>query len=75
VIHDVLSPPYSSYDFLRHGPFHQITIDVATDIAEKADRYPSFLVAAAEARCRERTAQKVIPVGKLAEVEQWFNRR
>lgn len=71
--HGVLSPPYLSYEFTRHGPLPQIPIKVAMEIAENANRYPSFLVAVAEARCREETAKHVRPVGLVAKKEQWFN--
>jgi hypothetical protein len=46
--------------------------DVNQSAWPKADHYPSFLVAAAEAKCREETAKHVSPVGKVAIKEQWF---
>jgi hypothetical protein len=72
---DVVSLPYSSYEFARYSnQFNQlgIPLKLALNIVENADRYPSFLVAAAEAKCREETAKHVSPVGKVATIEQWF---
>lgn len=68
----VISARYSSIQFARHGPMHSIPADVAIKIAEKADKYPSFIVAAAEARCHEIVAKKIHPVAKVAANEKWF---
>ena len=69
----VLSPAYSSYEFTRHGPLRQISIEVAREIVENSNRYPSFLVAGAEARCREEVAKNVQPVRLIAINEHWFS--
>jgi hypothetical protein len=72
---DVVSLPYSSYEFARYfNQFNQlgIPLKLALNVVENADHYPSFLVAAAEAKCREETAKHVRPVGKVAIKEQWF---
>jgi hypothetical protein len=66
----VLSPPYSSYSLVRH--LDGLPEAIAAEIAANAQSYPSFLVAAAEKRCRDSTAQKVRPVSKAAEEEGWF---
>lgn len=68
----VLSEPYASYRYSRNDFLGQIPIELAMEIAEQADRFPSFLVAAAESRCRAEAAKKVCPVGKVAEIEGWF---
>ena len=68
----VISARYSSIQFARHGPMHSIPAEVAIKIAEKADKFPSFIVAAAEARCREMVAKKIHPVAKVATIEKWF---
>jgi hypothetical protein len=49
-----------------------IPLDVAVKIAENANQFPSFIVAAAEARCRESIAKKIRPVAKVAVDEKWF---
>lgn len=68
----VISARYSSIEFARRGPMQGIPVETAAKIAEKADQYPSFIVAAAEARCRESIAKKVRPVAKLADEDKWF---
>jgi hypothetical protein len=68
----VVSARYSSIEFARRGPMQSIPFEIAARIAEKADKFPSFIVAAAEARCRENTAKKIRPVAKIAAEEKWF---
>jgi hypothetical protein len=68
----VISARYSSIEFARRGSMQGIPPDVAVKIAENADEYPSFIVAAAEARCREAIAKKIRPVVKIATDEKWF---
>lgn len=46
--------------------------DIAQEIARNPDHYPSFLVAAAESKCMDIVAHQIIPVGKIAEEEDWF---
>jgi hypothetical protein len=70
----VLSPRFSSYQYARHGgPLRSMPLEIALRTAEKADQYPSFIVAAAEARCRESTASKLRPVALAANEEGWFD--
>jgi hypothetical protein len=70
--HGVISARYSSIEFSRRGPMQRIPLEVAVKIAEEADKFPSFIVAAAEARCRENVAAKIRPVAKIAADEKWF---
>ena len=59
-------------EFVRRGPSQSIPAAIAERIAENADRNPSFLVAAAEARCKEITAKRIRPVARAAQEERWF---
>jgi hypothetical protein len=45
---------------------------VAERIASSPDRYPNYLVAFAEATCRESVASKIVPVGNIAQRDGWF---
>lgn len=46
---------------------------VADEIVENADKYPGLLVTAAETRCRATVAKSIVPVGKVAARQGWFN--
>ncbi len=46
---------------------------IAEEIAEHPDIYPGYLVAAAESKCKEIVASKIVPVGKIADSENWFS--
>jgi hypothetical protein len=69
----VLAPAFAPHLFQRHGPLAEISIVSALRIAEHAGRYPGFLVAAAEARCRDETAKGIRPVAEIAQEERWFD--
>lgn len=71
----VLSEPYASHQYSRRDLLREIPVKLAMEIVEQADRFPSFLVAAAEGRCRAEAAKKVRPVGKVAEEDGWFKQR
>ncbi|HKO98453.1 MAG TPA: hypothetical protein VJU86_15760 [Pyrinomonadaceae bacterium] len=60
--------------FRRVAPRHlrRSPIRVAEQIAKNADKFPSYLVAFAEATCRESVAAKIIAVGKIAQKDGWF---
>jgi hypothetical protein len=61
---------------LRRAISHRETRVVPTRVAERIasspDRYPNYLVAFAEATCRERVASKIVPVGNIAQRDSWF---
>jgi hypothetical protein len=54
------------------GNFTNVPLKIARKIAIDADIYPSFLVALAEARCRENVASRITPVAEIARREGWF---
>ncbi len=69
----VVAEPYFNYDFARTYPHSQLMpLATAVQVAENASRHPTFLVATAEARCREEAAKRVRTVAKIAEEEGWF---
>jgi hypothetical protein len=71
----VLSEPYASHQYSRRDLLREIPVKLAMEIVEQADRFPSFLVAAAEGRCRAEAAKKVRPVGKVAAEDGWFKQQ
>ncbi len=70
----VLSPRFSPIDFTRRHSSNTLPLPVAKSIAENAEHYPSFLVAAAEAKCREGMEPNIRPVAKVSREERWFER-
>ncbi|MER2515336.1 MAG: NACHT domain-containing protein [Candidatus Accumulibacter phosphatis] len=68
----VLSEPFASHRYSRRDLLRDVPVRLAMEIVERADCFPSFLVAAAEGRCRAETAKKIRPVGKVAEEDGWF---
>ena len=69
----VISDPYVFRRFAPRRNIKVLPIRTAEKIAENPDAYPSFLVAYAEATCREDVAAKIIPVGSIAEKDGWFS--
>ena len=47
-------------------------LKIAEEVAENSEKYPRNLVAFAEEVCRENVASKMVPVGKIAQIEGWF---
>jgi hypothetical protein len=68
----VISLPYLGRQFLRGRHAYSIPLDLAKHVMERAIEYPSFLVAAAEARCRKETVKTVVPIAKIATRDTWF---
>ena len=64
--------PFMGYRFYRAVRSQQPPDGVAKQIVEQGDRYPAELVGWAEGACRQRLAEKVVPVGTIAEKEGWF---
>ncbi|MES2671345.1 MAG: NTPase (NACHT family)-like protein [Pseudomonadota bacterium] len=71
----VLSERFAFQHYSRKNFLQDIPIKLAIEIVENADRFPNFLVAAAEGRCRAEAAKNVRPVGKVAEDDGWFKPR
>jgi hypothetical protein len=57
---------------MSHRELSMVSIDIAEQVLRGPDRFPGFLVTAAEERCRNEVASKVTPVTAIAEKEQWF---
>ncbi|MEH2056034.1 MAG: NTPase (NACHT family)-like protein [Nostoc sp.] len=72
-----ISEEYASYWFAhriaRRAEKTSLPIDLAEEIAEHPDRYPGFLVAAAEAICKDVVASQTIAVGEIARRDKWFS--
>ena len=63
--------PFMAYRFDRTVR-SRLPRDIAEEIVEQCGRYPVELVGLAERACRQRVAEKVVPVGTIAETEDWF---
>ena len=50
----------------------RLPVDLARKIVSRPFEYPSALVRAAEIRCRQTNASKIVPVGQVAKDEDWF---
>lgn len=64
--------PFMSYRLYREVRSELPPNEIAREIVEQCDRYPSELVGWAERACRGRVAAKVTPVGTVAETQGWF---
>ena len=47
-------------------------LEVANEILDHAESYPSFLIGVSESVCRRHTSEAIVPVGKRAKDERWF---
>ena len=65
--------PFMSYRFYRAVRSELPPYSIAREIVEQCRRYPAELVGWAEVSCRRRVAEKVVPVGRIAETQGWFN--
>ncbi|MEG4421285.1 hypothetical protein QUA70_22240 [Microcoleus sp. LAD1_D5] len=69
----VVSERYAVHKFVRTVPADALPDDIAKEISRQPERYPGFLVAAAEAKCRESVASKIVKVGEIARRDKWFS--
>jgi hypothetical protein len=70
----VVAEPYAYQAFHRRATKVSVPLSTAAKIMERADLYPSYLVATAEARCKQDVATRLVPVARTAERERWFDR-
>ncbi len=70
----VVGDRYFGYRFTRAVRAQDLPEEIAEGIVEHCDTYPTELVAWAEQVCRQSVAEKVAPVGVVAEQQQWFLR-
>jgi hypothetical protein len=68
----VISERFAYQQFIRQAQKTSIPLQYVIDIVKNADHYPTFLVAAAESKCRESAATKIVPVGRVAARDRWF---
>lgn len=64
--------PFMAYKFYRAVHSELPSDEIAKEIVEQCARYPADLVGWAEQACRQRVAEKVVPVGTIAETQGWF---
>lgn len=69
----VVSERYAFQRFIRRVSADSLPDEIAEEIAREPDRYPGFLVAAAEAKCRNIVASKIVKVGEIARRDRWFS--
>jgi len=67
----VVSERYAYQIFIRTVSIESLSDEMAKEIAKQPENYPGFLVAAAEAKCRNLVASKVVKVGEIARRENW----
>jgi hypothetical protein len=67
-----ISERYAFQRFVRKAEGNPLPVDIAGEIAKHPEHYPGFLVAAAEAVCKDLVASKIIPVGEIARRDKWF---
>ncbi|MEY2912384.1 MAG: hypothetical protein RLZZ184_1693 [Cyanobacteriota bacterium] len=68
----VVSERYAYQRFIRTVSIESLSDDIAKEIARQPEHYPGFIVATAEAKCRNLVASKVVKVGEIAHKENWF---
>lgn len=64
---------YLFYKMYNHHNFKEIPIDIAKKIMEKAKLYPRIIASIAEKSCRQFYNDNIIPVGKIALENLWFD--
>jgi hypothetical protein len=70
----IASPARGLYAGIRWRPAAPLlALEVAEEITSNAANLPTQLVAVAEARCRHAVAERIVPVGKVAALDGWFN--
>jgi hypothetical protein len=67
-----VSDQYFGYRFARAVHSEVLPIEIAEEIVEHCDRYPAELVGWAERTCRQRLAELITPVGRIAKDSGWF---
>ncbi len=70
---NVLFEPYSYPRLDREITSSTIPDEIAIEIASSPSAYPSFLVAIAEIKIKEKVASMVVPVGETANRDSWFD--
>jgi len=71
-LNGVVSERYAYQKFIRKVSANPLPNDIAKEIAKKPHHYPGFLVAIAEAKCRDIVSAKIIKVGEIARKDKWF---
>lgn len=71
-INGVVSERYAYQKFIRRVSANSLPNDIAKEIAKQPHRYPGFLVAIAEAKCRDIVATKIVKLGEIARRDKWF---
>ena len=68
-----LSDRYAFQYFSRRTSENSLPDYIAEEISRQPDCYPAFLVLAAEAKCKNIVASKILPVGEIARRDKWFS--
>jgi hypothetical protein len=67
-----VSDRYFGYRFARAARGADMPEAIAEEIVQHCETYPTELVAWAELTCRQKVAERIIPVGTVAVTERWF---
>ena len=68
----IAARPFLAYRYYRAVSSKLPPIQVAEQIIEQCNLYPAELVSWAERACRQRVAERIVPVGTIAETQGWF---
>jgi hypothetical protein len=68
-----ISDRYFGYRFAQAVHSEFLPIDIAQEIIEHCETYPAELVGWAERTCRQRVAEQITPVGRIAKDNGWFS--
>lgn len=68
----VVSDRYFGYKLARAIRAQKLPYEIAEEIIQNCEKYPTELTALAEQVCRQEVASKVVPVGIIADDQNWF---
>lgn len=68
----IMLDPQSFHTSANTTKAYTMPLKIAEEVAENSEQYPQNLVTFAEEVCKEAVASKVVPVGKIAQIEGWL---
>jgi hypothetical protein len=68
-----ISDRYFGYRFAQAIHSELLPIEIAQEIVEHCNAYPAELFERAERTCRQRVAEQITPVGRIAKDNGWFS--
>ena len=68
----VIADPYTNQFFMQRASKLHLPIKLAQRVVENPGLYPTYIVASAENRMREKVFKVVVPIAKVATDQGWF---